>query len=68
MEDIIEEKEVLRDLGVMMANDATLTHHVNLVCKKVNQKSGWTFRTFQYGETFFLKNLWKSLTQPHIDY
>ena len=68
MEDIIEEKEVLRDLGVMMANDATFTHHVNLVCKKVNQKSGWIFRTFQCRETFFLKHLWKSLTQPHIDY
>ena len=68
MEEIIKEKEVLSDLGVMMANDATFTHHVNLVCTKVNQKSGWMFRTFQCRETLFIKHLWKSLIQPHIDY
>ena len=68
MDQIIEEKEVLRDLGVMMANDATFTNHVSTVCKKVNQKSGWIFRTFQCRETLFLKHLWKSLVQPHIDY
>ena len=38
---IIEEKEVLRDLGVMMNNKATFDDHINKVCQAVKQKSGW---------------------------
>ena len=66
--DIIEEKEKLRDLGIIMSNDATFSSHVDTVCRKVNQKSGWIYRTFQCRETLFLKHLCKSLVQPQIDY
>ena len=64
----ISSSNMLRDLGVMMPNDATFSNHVNTVCKKVNTKSGWIFRTFQCRETLFLKHLWQSLVQPQIDY
>ena len=33
-EDIIEEKDCLRDLGILMSNTASFSNHVNLVCKK----------------------------------
>ena len=46
-EDIIEEKDCLRDLGILMSNTASFSNHVNLVCKKVNQNSGWILRTFR---------------------
>ena len=36
----IEEKETLRDLGVIMSNDASFSSHVE-------QKSRWILRTFQ---------------------
>jgi hypothetical protein len=32
------------------------------------QKSGWILRTFQSSDTQFLKFMWKSLVQGHIDY
>ena len=47
MENIIEEKEYTRDLGVMMTNSATFNNHINLVCIKVNKKSGYIFRNNQ---------------------
>ena len=67
-EDIIEEKESLRDLGIIMNNESTFSDHVDLVCKKVRQKSGWVLRTFNNRQSWFLKLMWKSLVQPHVDY
>ena len=67
-EDIIEEKETLRDLGVIMSNDASFSNHVDFVCSKVRQKSGWVLRTFRNRKSWFLKLMWKSLVQPHVDY
>ena len=67
-EEIIEEKESLRDLGVIMTNDCSFSNHVDLVCSKVRQKSGWIFRTFKNRQAWFLKMIWKSLVQPHVDY
>ena len=66
--DPIEEKEVLRDLGIMMNNDATFKNHIDKVCKIVKQKSGWILRTFVCRKPHILKLLWKSLVQPNIDY
>ena len=40
-EEIIEVKETLRDLGVIMSVKATFTEHIKHVCSKVKQKSGW---------------------------
>ena len=45
-EDMIEEKKSLRDLGIMMSNDASFSIHVESVCSKVKQKSSWMLRTF----------------------
>ena len=67
-EDIIEEKESLRDLGVIISNAMTFSNHVDKVCSKVSQKAGWILRTFRSRKTFLLKPLFKSLLQPHIDY
>ena len=51
-----------------MSNDASFSSHVNLVCGKVRQKSGWILRTFRNRQTWFLKLMWKTLVQPHVDY
>jgi ribonuclease P/MRP protein subunit RPP40 len=67
-EDIIEEKESLRDLGVIVSNDASFSNHVEHVCSKVKQKSGWILRTFRNRKSWFLKLMWKALVQPHVDY
>ena len=66
--EVIEEKETLRDLGIIVNNKANFDDHVNHVCAKVKQKAGWILRTFACRQPFFLKLLWKQLVQPHIDY
>ena len=67
-EDFIEVKEDLRDLGIQMADNAKFSIHISNVCAKVRQKCGWILRTFNCRQTFFLKVMWKSLVQGHIDY
>ena len=47
-EDVIEEKDTLRDLGIMITNDGKFSSHVEHVCSKVKQKSGWITRTQDY--------------------
>ena len=64
----IEVKHVLRDLGVQMNDKGDFTDHVDKVCSKVNQKSGWILRTFACRSTYFMKMMWKTLVQGHIDY
>ena len=44
---IIEEKEVLRDLGLQMNNKADFSDHIRNVCQKAKQKSGWIVRTLK---------------------
>ena len=66
--EIIEEKENLRDLGITVNNQATFDDHIANVCVKVRQKCGWILRTFHTRKPFVLKQLWKQLVQPHIDY
>ena len=66
--EIIEEKEHLRDLGVLVNNQGTFNDHIDQICSKVKQKSGWVLRTFKSREPYFLKILWKQLIQPHFDY
>ena len=67
-EDIIERKEVLRDLGIQANDKATFEDHINKVCSNVNRKAGWIFRTFSTRSTQVMKLLWKQLVQGHIDY
>ena len=67
-ENIIEGKESLRDLGIIMNYKADFTDHINHVCAKVNQKSGWIMRTFIRRDEYFLKFMWKTNMQGHIDY
>ena len=66
--DIIEEKKVVTDLGVKMNNKADFLDHIEKVCSKTSQKSGWILRTFSCRSTHFMKLMWKTLVQGHIDY
>ena len=67
-EDIIEVKESLRDLGVIMSDSSNFKDHINKVCTTVKQKFAWILRTFKSRDTNFMKLMWKSLVQGHIDY
>ena len=41
---------------------------VSPVNMKLRQKAGWIQRTFSCKHGWFLRHMWNSLTQPHLDY
>ena len=65
---MIEVQEVLRDLGVMVNDQANFEDHIDKICSKVTQKAGWILRPFNNRKTWFMKLMWKTLLQGHIDY
>ena len=67
-ENVIEQFSELRDLGIILSDDAKFSKHIDKIVKTVRQKSSWILRTFQTRQTDVLKQLWKSLLQCHIDY
>ena len=67
-EEIIDRFENLKDLGVIMNQEATFNDHVTHIEKKVRQKIGWITRSFYTRKTQFMKQIYKSLVIPHLDY
>ena len=59
---------MLQDLGVQMSDTATFTEHIDKACSKASNKAGWILRAFACRQTYFMKLMWKSLFQGHIDY
>ena len=66
--EIIERIENLRDLGVILSDDASFDDHIDKVVKKVRQKTGWVLRTFYSRNQELMKTLYKSLVVPHVNY
>ena len=64
----IEQKETVKDLGIIMSNDCTFTQHVQRIINKTKDLSSWILRTFQSREKNVMLTLWKSLVLPHFDY
>ena len=64
----IKEKEVVKDLGILMSNDGSFTDHIQKVCSVAKRISSWILRTFTTRERVPMLTLWKSLMQPHLDY
>ena len=64
-QEVIERFSSLRDLGVEINEEGTFTENI---CKKVRQKSGWILRSFYNREAEFMRHMFKTLVQPHIDY
>ena len=68
MEEVIDQFSSLRDLGVIMSDNARFDDHIEKVATTVRRKIGWVLRTFYTRRVDILKELWKSLIQCHIDY
>ena len=60
--------ESVRDLGVIMSEDATFKLQIDKVVAKANQKAGWVLRTFQTRSIFLMRSVFKSLVLPHLEY
>ena len=68
MEETITGVNQCRDLGVIMQDDASFTLQQEKVAIKVRQKCGWVLRTFYSRNQKFMKHMWNTLIQPHLDY
>ena len=68
-DNIFEEKDDIKDFGVILSSDMKFTKHVENVIATVNKKIGWIKSTFRSREDFSKKVMWKQLLQPHhVDY
>ena len=68
MSEVIEDFTTLRDLGVILSVDGTFNDHVNHMVKKVRQKIGWVLRSIYTRSLDFMRQIYRSLILPHIDY
>jgi hypothetical protein len=64
----ITEKESLRDLGVIMQNNATFDEQIAKVEASGRRLCSWALRTFLSRDERTMLTLWKQLIQPVMDY
>ena len=64
----IDDKEQVRDLGIMMSNTATFTLHIGNIVKKARDKMGWVLRMFQSQTLSLMQTLLKSLVIHLLEY
>ena len=57
MTEVIEQVETVKDLGVMLTDDAKFDKQIENVCKKSKQKSGWIMRTFYSRKPDFMRKI-----------
>ena len=67
-DEVIDRYVSLRDLGIQLSDDGTFEEHIENICKKARQKCGWLMRTFYNRNCKFMKEMFNSLVQPHLDY
>ena len=58
----------MRGLRVLMDNKLNFKAQRSKVIDKSNQKAGWVLRIFKSHQVDFMRILFKSLIQPHLDY
>ncbi|KAF9754346.1 hypothetical protein NGRA_3370, partial [Nosema granulosis] len=64
----MEEKESLRDLGVLMQNNTSFSDQIANVEASGRRLCSWAMRTFLARDKRTMLTLWKQLIQPVIDY
>ena len=68
MKYVIEEFETIKDLGVIMNNQADFSDHIEKAVKKASHKMGWFLRTFFNRKLWFMRHMFKTLVMPHLGY
>ena len=66
--EMISIKQYVKDLGILVDRKVTFSEQIQKAISKTNQKAGWILRTFTNREIEFMRILWRSLCQPHLDY
>ena len=66
--EVIEVKPSLKDLGVHLSSDLSFKLQVEKVVSASSKMAGWGLRTFRRRSLGTMKQIWKSLVQPKMDY
>ena len=64
----IEEKDCLRDLGVMVSTDLTFNTQIEVCIESASRMAGWALRSFRRRGRFLILTVLRSLIQPRLDY
>ena len=67
-QEIIERKEVIKDLGILVDQDINYKAQYDAALSKTRQKYSWVLRTFSSRDPQFMRIMWTSLIQCHLDY
>ena len=65
MEYIIERFDKVKDLGIIMNDEANFKDHLEKALTKARQKLGWILRTFKSRNRWLMRHLFKTLVIPH---
>ena len=66
--DIIKPSENVLDLGITMSRNCSFDVHINILCKKCTDLSGWILRTFTSRDSTTLMTLFNALILSRLDY
>ena len=66
--EVVDRKETIKGLGSLVDEGLDYKDQMQRALSKTRQKVGWITRTFRNREVKFLRTLWNSLAQPHMDY
>ena len=64
----IQVKPSLRDLGVHLSSDLSFKIQVEKVVSAASKVAGWALRTFRRRSLGTMKQIWKTIVQPRLDY
>ena len=64
----ISQHNILKDLGVYMAENMRFRHHIHNIVAKGQRMSGWTLRTIKSRQAEHMKTLLKSLVRSQVEY
>lgn len=65
---IIEEKDNIKDLGILLSNDLTFGKHIEKMVATCRKLIGWVLRTFKTRNVGVMMVVWNSLIQSRLDY
>ena len=66
--EIINPSDNVLDLGICMYSNCSFEFHIQNLCKKCSNLSGWILRTFTTRDSITMLTLFKSLVLPRLDY
>ena len=65
---LIQEKDNLRDLGIIMSNSLRFDEHIERMVAKANQMTGWILRSFRTRQPEAMMLLFKQLVRSSLEY